>query len=455
MVRKFIICAASAISILFGETAVQATHEEGWGQGPLMPISLGEVGAAVVEGKLYVAGFSGADLAVFDLTSETWAPSDAIAPRPQSGHHHAAQALGGKLYLIGGGAGAEGMVQIYDPESNNWSLGADMPWPASSTGSCVINGEIYVAGGSVPGVGSVDNVAKYNPGEDSWTTLAPMPHGHNHAASGTDGKRFWVFGGRGGGPGNSTQVYDPATNQWKSSHLPDGTLAPLPLGRGGMGSAPFILGEFYVIGGEGGTPLLHDRVDIYNPGTNTWRSGIPLPLARHGIYPVATDGRIYVAGGGEIAFAFAETNTLQILSLPDSFEAWQSRQFTAADLDDPEKETTHWGPNADLDGDGLETLMEYLMNLNPHVQEADNGVPMRIANDRQILTIRYRRSKNAPDSSLIARASPELATWNRDGVTDQIIENLGDAWLIETTVLLNDSDRKFVRLFGELMEEEP
>jgi N-acetylneuraminic acid mutarotase len=444
--------ATASILIFAAGSSIQASHDEGWGQGPSMPIPLGEVGAAVIEGKLYVAGFSGAQVTVFDLTTETWAPADAVTPRPHSGHHHAAQSLHGNLYLIGGGGGAEGKVQIYDPNTNTWSLGADMPYAASSVGSCVIDGEIYVAGGQVPGVGSVGETAKYNPESDSWTSLATMPHGHNHAASGTDGERFWVFGGRGGGPGTSVQVYDPSTNQWESSHLPDGTLTPLPLGRGGMGNAPFLLGEFYVMGGEGGTPLLHDRVDIYNPATNTWRIGIPLPMARHGIYPVASNGRIYVAGGGETVFAFAETATLQILAVPDSYEAWRSRQFTTTELEDPEKEFTHWGPNADLDNDGLDTLLEYLMNLDPHLPDDFSS---SIKFDQQKLTLRYRKSKNSPDGILQAEASTKLGSWNRDGISESIGEDFEDAWIIETVVGLNGTSSKFVRLSGTLIEEVP
>ena len=187
-----------------------------------------------------------------------------------------------------------------------------------------------------------------------------------------------------------------------------------------------------------------------------------MPIALGEVGAAVVDGVLYVAGfgsakvvgGGEVAFAFVETNTLQIMSLPDSFEGWQSRQFSVPDLEDPEKETTHLGPNVDLDEDGLPTLLEYLTNLNPQVKDAENAIPMNLVNNGQNLTLRYRKSKNAPDGSFLAQASTELFTWNRDGVTEEIIENLGEAWLMETTVPINDSNRKFVRLSGELIEEE-
>ena len=113
MVPRFILRAVNMLTFTAWAANSRASHEEGWGQGATMPIALGEVGAAVVDGVLYVAGFGSAKVAAYDLVTETWAPTDAIPPRPQPGHHHGAQSLGNKLYLIGGGGGAEGKLQIY------------------------------------------------------------------------------------------------------------------------------------------------------------------------------------------------------------------------------------------------------------------------------------------------------------------------------------------------------
>jgi N-acetylneuraminic acid mutarotase len=148
--------------------------------------------------------------------------------------------------------------------------------------------------------------------------MADMKDGRNHAQSATDGQKLYVFGGRGPGSGDSNvvangfadvQIYDPATNTWQSSNDPGSTLAPLPQARGGGGKAVFFGGEFYVLGGEtlngaGATPAgTYDRVDIYNPWTNTWRLGPPMPTARHGIFPVVDLNELFVAGGGENAGA--------------------------------------------------------------------------------------------------------------------------------------------------------
>jgi N-acetylneuraminic acid mutarotase len=154
-----------------------------------------------------------------------------------------------------------------------------------------------------------------------------MPLARNHAAAATDGIRFWIFGGRGPGSGDrnelangfaEVQVYDPATGAWLLSGRDAGAPPPLPQARGGMGRAVYLDGEFWIFGGEtldgpGATSLgTYDRVDIYSPATNTWRSGPPMPSARHGIFPLASGSRIYVAGGGTRA-ASSISSVLEVL----------------------------------------------------------------------------------------------------------------------------------------------
>lgn len=176
----------------------------------------------------------------------------------------------------------------------------------------MIGGEVYVAGG-IAGSSTTNRTAKYDPETNTWTELAPMPQGRNHAASATDGKKLYVFGGRGPGSGDSNavadgfdtvQVYDPATNAWRSSLDAGSTLVPLPQARGGTGKAVFHGGEFYVMGGEtksgsgATTDGVYARVDVYDPSENGWRQAAPMPTARHGVYPVLAGGRISLAAGG-------------------------------------------------------------------------------------------------------------------------------------------------------------
>jgi len=272
---------------------------------------LGEVAAGVINGVMYLVGEGSSATFAYDVQNRQWLANK--ASRPFTGHHHAAEVLGGKLYLVGGiDGGSEGRLQIYDPLTNAWTTGTSMPWSGGSVSTAVIDGKLYVAGGIVSTF-TVSNCASYDPLTDSWTTLAPMPDGGlNHTAAATDGEKLWVFGGRRAGnfPTNghdSVMVYDPVANTWEWSGDGVSALAPLPEARGGMGKAVRWGGEFYVFGGEtlddpdADPNGVYPRVDVYDPATNSWRREIDMPVARHGIFPVLYQGWMFLAGGGTLA----------------------------------------------------------------------------------------------------------------------------------------------------------
>jgi N-acetylneuraminic acid mutarotase len=58
-------------------------------------------------------------------------------------------------------------------------------------------------------------------------------------------------------------------------------------------------GKIYVFGGcTNGVSSVSHAVEIYNPVTNTWAKGAPMPTARAGFYGVGiVGGNIYVMGG--------------------------------------------------------------------------------------------------------------------------------------------------------------
>ncbi len=303
-----------------------------WERGPDLPEALGEVATAVVGTRLLVLGEGSGYTLSLDLGRGRWDPPQARARRANIGNHYAAEVIGDSLYLLGGLGGfgwAPGHVQVYDVVRDEWSFGPPMPFAAGSSASAAIRGRIYVAGGIV-GDTTTRLGARLDPATNTWSPIAPMPRPRNHAASATDGERLYVFGGRGPGSGNDNsvangfadvQIYDPPTDRWTVSGEGPGAPLPLPQGRGGMGKAVYLNGEFYVIGGEtrdgpGATPNhVYTRVDIYDPKRNLWRSGPEMPTGRHGIFPVVVAGRIYIAGGGTRA-GQSQSSVLEVLAVP-------------------------------------------------------------------------------------------------------------------------------------------
>ena len=288
-----------------------------WRSAPEVPVALGEVVSAVVGTELFLMGQGSSQTQVYDLVSATWlAPR---APRPFQGDHHGCEVWEGKILLFGGiGAGGAGRVQIYDPATDTWTVGANMPWSGGSCSTALIDSLVYVCGGIV-GSSTVGNLSVYDPASDTWdaggVSLPPMPVPTNHAASATDGTALWVFGGRGGGnwpqPGyDVVQRYDPLTQVWTTSNDAGMPLAPMPMGRGGTGKAVFHRGEFLIIGGESGSAVFAD-VQAYDPLQDTWGLDTPIPTARHGIYPVLYKSRLFVAGGGGAA-GFSASDVMEV-----------------------------------------------------------------------------------------------------------------------------------------------
>ena len=188
-----------------------------------MPTGRSGGGAAVVNGKIYVAGGRpprGHDFAVYDPTADHW---EVLPPVPTQRNHLAVAGIGGKVYVAGGRFGSgfnserTAALEIFDPASGAWSAGAPLPAPRGGVAGVAANGCLFVIGGEGnyqdPRGLSVENEA-YDPRTDTWHSLPPMPtptHGLVGAAF-VNG-RIHLPGGSvtiGGGTGSVIhQVYRP------------------------------------------------------------------------------------------------------------------------------------------------------------------------------------------------------------------------------------------------------
>ena len=297
---------ASAVSTPTNATFWMGTPWTGWAEGEPLPAPLGNVVGAILHERLYLVGDRDPATLVLDLTSGRWLPGGLFAERPGVRGTPTAEVVNGSLYLLGGYFGDRKLVQQYDPVTNRWRLGPALPFAAASAASAVIAGRLYLAGG-IADDGTPGQAAVLDSAAGHWRAVAPLPVPLTRAASGTDGTRLYLFGGVRAprGPADSlpaatdaVQIYDPSRDHWVVSGAEPGAPAPVPAPRTNVAKAVFYRGEFYLIGGQtrqdGGVT---GRVDIYNPSTNTWRSGAALPTPRQGIFPLLRGDRIYLAGG--------------------------------------------------------------------------------------------------------------------------------------------------------------
>lgn len=148
---------------------------------------------------------------VYDPETDGWAAGEDM-PTPRS--TLTVSAFGGKIYAVGGGVRrdeqdvAVTLMEVYDTATNRWSTAADMPTPRFVPSSGVINGRIYVTGGATSH-GSTSSqeermrsrmplsvVEVYDPASGRWTRENDLAHPRGWlSTSAVDGK-LYVIGGR-------------------------------------------------------------------------------------------------------------------------------------------------------------------------------------------------------------------------------------------------------------------
>ena len=143
--------------------------------------------------------------------------------------------------------------------------------------------------------------------ENSWTTKAPMKEARAYLGVAVVNGKIYAIGGDtgspvGNGPGptvgtyrltpvvNTTEEYDPATNQWKIK-------TQMPTARAMFGTVVY-QNKIYCIGGY----ITHDDStsanEMYDPVTDSWVTKAAMPTPAYGVQANAVGDKIYVIGKG-------------------------------------------------------------------------------------------------------------------------------------------------------------
>lgn len=130
----------------------------------------------------------------------------------------AARKMSANMYIIGGYYWHPLCeVHIWDPISNTWVQGKDMPNHARESYSVSLLGaNIYVTGGyKTNTVEALDTVSIYNCDCDEWTEGCPMITArYYHCSVALHGCIYAIGGYRGGAPERDTEFYDPLKKKW-------------------------------------------------------------------------------------------------------------------------------------------------------------------------------------------------------------------------------------------------
>ena len=262
-------------------------------------------------------------------------------PDPKSGLGVAV--VKGKIYAIG----SDGTNEEYDPSTLKWTTKRPIPTPRSAFGIAVYQNKIYVIGGYIgfdmvtglPILGSVNEV--YDPLTDSWESKEPMPTKRSQLNANVVNGKIYLIGGRTGGQYSTVvdgkiyvmggqdefadpmnlelvQIYDPSTDAWSF-----GSPMPTVVWQAAAGATAGVWApkRIYVIGGLPDHSL--DGTDInqaYNPEDDSWTFAASMPTSRLNLAVAVVNDTLYALGGASFANVQATVYAANELYIPFGYE---------------------------------------------------------------------------------------------------------------------------------------
>jgi hypothetical protein len=315
----------SSIIVVLPVSGATETENTWVAKAPMQQARWG-LGVIAVDGKIYAiggttsTGFISSVLSTneqYDPTTNTWVYK---ASMPTARVYFAIAAYENKIYCLGGITGMgiselimPGMytdndtdaVEVYDTLTDTWTVKAHMPKGGGMHMSAQeVNGLIYV-------FDSQNYVYVYNPINDSWNEKDRMsipPYTTviegKIIATGTHGVRpnstYYS-------PAHEVQqvaTYDPMTN-----NLTQGSDASIGVDAGNVGATSGIYApqRVYVMGVKSSTSPSIPVNQAYDPITNTWTEGTPMPTLRTSFGVAAVNDNLYAIGGLVISYTYDST----------------------------------------------------------------------------------------------------------------------------------------------------
>ncbi|KAL6100796.1 klhl23 [Pungitius sinensis] len=217
------------------------------------------------------------------------------ASRPNGKDVSASGKMSSSMYIIGGYYWHPLCeVHIWDPISNTWVRGKDMPDHSRESYSVSLLGaNIYVTGGyRTNTVEALNTVSVYNCDYDEWAEGCPMTTArYYHCSVALHGCIYAIGGYRGGAPEQDTEYYDPLKKKW----------SPLAKMIQGVGNATAcVMGDqIYVTGGHYGYRgnCTYEKIQVYKPDVNEWSIITISPHPEYGLCSVSLNNKLYLVGG--------------------------------------------------------------------------------------------------------------------------------------------------------------
>ena len=334
-ILALLVLAAAVIGIVAvtggGETTEPASQTAGTIEGgaawrPLddAPTARQQAAGAWLDGKVWVVGGLEGESAstattsveAFDPATESWSDGPDL---PVPLHHAVARNFQGQLVVIGGWISdqpgdlpGETSGRVYALRDREWVRLPDLNHARSAAAAAVVGGELIVTGGQADGE-LVPQVEAFD--GERWRDVAPLPTPREHLAAASDGRYVYVLGGRELSSESNLgtlERYDPVSDRW--TELPS---MPTPIGSF---DAAIAMGHLIAVGGE--EPLgVSGKVEAYDLQTRKWSSLPPLGVPRHGLTVALHGGLLYALVGAEETAHSQSTAAAEVIDLTAVFGA--------------------------------------------------------------------------------------------------------------------------------------
>ncbi|TQV89496.1 Kelch repeat-containing protein [Aliikangiella coralliicola] len=234
-----------------------------------IPVKIQEIYPSVFKGKIYVGG--------------------GLAEVPNQ------EGVMGKLSLTN-------KVYVYNPVTNQWSIGPSLPEARHHLGLVANEKYLYGIGGFSAVTGNAwkfsNSVFRLSKDKSYWQVAPSLPVAQAESIYTTIGNTIHVIGGR-EVAGKKTQKSTDSSRHWK---LIDDKYweeaAPISVARNSAAGVT-LNGKIYYIGGRIYAKQHQNQtlVERYDPEMDAWEKVSPIPLATAGISAAVANGKIYVFGG--------------------------------------------------------------------------------------------------------------------------------------------------------------
>ena len=303
--------AAAFCVLLTGAAAAQGTWSKQANPAPRMR---SEVAVVDANGKIYEIGggtfvgegentkleqYASPLVQEYDPVTDKWRD---LAPLPEGLSHAGAAILNGKIYVAGGFTiipprgvnvhlGAVDHVFAYDIAKNSWEKLTPLPSPRGSIGLAAAAGKIHAIAGRGPDQNTIGTHDVYDPATGKWTSAAPLPVSRDHLGIITLNDRIHVLGGRDTPNVNVAlhDIFDPATGKWIQAE-------PMPTARS-SGAIAIYRGLLFYTGGECKDQKAFAVNEAFDPKTGKWTTLAPLPETRHAFGAATVGDTLYFVGG--------------------------------------------------------------------------------------------------------------------------------------------------------------